>query len=313
MPPFPIDRKLVVGISSNALFDLTDEDELFKSEGIEAYRIHQIENRNLALPIGPAFPFIKRFLRINEVYSDQKPVEVVLISRNSPETGIRIFNSIEEQGLDITRATFTSGDSPYEYLPSFNVSLFLSTNSEDVKKAIKTGYAAGQILQTQVVDEEQDTALRVAFDFDSVIADDESEKVYKDKGIEAYHAYEVENVDTPHTPGPLAKFFRQLAYFQRMETKRKEEDPSYEKILETAIVTARNAPSHQRAIHTLEHWKVTVDKMFFMGGIEKKRVLEVFKPHLFVDDQESHLDESMENIALVHIPFGVANQSTDSV
>jgi len=312
MPPFPIDRKLVVGISSNALFDLTEEHKLFESEGVEAYRAHQIKNRNVSLPIGPAFPFVRRFLRINDVYSEERPVEVVLISRNSPETGVRIFNSIEEQGLDITRATFTSGDSPYEYLPAFNVSLFLSMNSEDVKNAINSGYAAGQILQTRVADEEEDSILRVAFDFDSVIADDDSEKVYKEQGLEAYHAYEVENVDIPHTPGPLAKFFRQLAYFQRMETKRKEKDQSYEKILETAIVTARNAPSHQRAIRTLENWNVTVDKMFFMGGIEKKRVLEVFKPHLFVDDQESHLDESIENVALVHIPFGVANQSSDS-
>ncbi|MCZ2129306.1 MAG: 5'-nucleotidase [Bacteroidia bacterium] len=310
--PYPIDRKLVVGVSSNALFNLELEDKIFNDEGIEKYRQFQFENKNKSLEGGIAFPFIKRFLNINRVYNQEQPVEVVLLSKNSPETGVRIFNAIKNHGLDISRAAFTSGKSPYRYIPAYNVSLFLSTHEQDVLNAIDANYGAGRIIKTNVVDNDDDMELRVAFDFDGVIADDQAEKVFKESGqLEMFHSHEQEHITETHNPGPLADFFRKLSFFQQLETKKEVENPKYKKIVKTAIVTARNAPSHERAINTLKDWGVTVDEMFLLGGIEKRRILEELKPHLFFDDQISHLDPALENIPLVHIPFGVANKKSE--
>ena len=305
---YPIERKLVVGVSSNALFDLELEDRIFIEEGIEKYRLHQSENKKKFLEGGIAMPFIKRFLHINRVYNQEVPVEVVLLSKNSPETGIRIFNAIKSHGLDISRAAFTSGKSPYNYIPAYNISLFLSTHEQDVINAIEANHGAGRILKTNVVDDDVDMELRVAFDFDGVIADDQAEKVFKESGqLEIFHEHEQEHIAETHNPGPLANFFKKLSFFQQLETKKEVENPKYKKIVKTAIITARNAPSHERAINTLKDWGVTVDEMFLLGGIEKKRILEVLKPHLFFDDQITHLDPALENIPLVHIPFGIAN------
>jgi len=305
---YPIDRKLVVGISSNALFDLEKEDSIFKNDGLNAYRNYQIQNKTKILDKGVAFPFIRRFLHINDIYSKEKPVEVVLLSKNSPETGVRIYNSIKHYGLDITRATFMSGKSPYEYIPAFNISLFLATDKNDVDLAVAAKFAAGRVIRTKIVDDKSISELRVAFDFDGVIADDEAEKVYKNNGIEKYYEYEIEHSQDALNPGPLADFFKKLSFFQKLESKKEEKDPNYKKILKTAIITARNAPAHERAINTLKKWGVTVDEMFLLGGVEKKRILDIMKPHLYFDDQLVHLDESIHNIPLVHIPFGIANK-----
>ena len=306
---YPIEQKLVVGISSNALFDLRKEDEIFRNKGLSAYRKHQQKNKDVILKPGVAFPFIKRFLDINEMYEKEEPVEVVLMSRNSPETGVRIFNSIKEHNLNITRCAFMSGSSPAKYIPAFNISLFLSTNEEDVKEALSMNLPAGRIIQNDITNEDFSDELRIAFDFDGVIADDEAEKVYKEKGIEEYRKYEQEMKCSPLHPGPLGDFFLKLSGFQRLESVKLQKDKQYKKILKTAIVTARNAPAHERAINTLNSWGVEVDEMFLLGGINKSRVLEIMKPHLYLDDQLSHLDTSaMKSIPLVHIPFGVANK-----
>lgn len=305
---YPIDRKLVVSVSSNALFNLEKEDEIFREKGLNAYRTFQIENRDKPLDIGLAFPFVKRFLNINNIFPKIRPVEVVLMSKNSPETGIRIFNSIKSHDLDISRCAFTSGDLPYKYIPVFNISLHLSTDEEDVQNAIKQGYAAGKFILTKIEETEDESQLRVAFDFDGVLADDESERVYKEKGLEEYYKYEIKHVKKPHNPGPLATFFRKLSTFQQLETKRKEKDLSYKKVIRTAIITARNAPAHERAIATLKNWGVTVDDMFLLGGVDKGRVLKILKPHLFMDDQLTQLDPELVNIPLVHVPFGKLNE-----
>lgn len=231
------------------------------------------------------------------------------MSKNSPESGIRIFNSIKEHGLNVSRAAFTSGNPHYHYIPAFNISLFLSVSDTDVLSAIEAGYAAGKFLKTEVFDDDNDNELRVAFDFDGVIADDQAEKVYSTtKNLDLFHQHETENIEIAHTPGPLANFFQKLSFFQKLENKKYEEDPKYQKILRTAIVTARNAPSHERAINTLKNWGVTVDEMFLLGGIEKKRVLDIVKPHIYFDDQLIHLDPKLSKIPLVHIPFGIANK-----
>lgn len=306
--PYPIDKTLVVGVSTNALFDLRLEDSMYKNNGVEAYMKYQIENKNTPLEKGTAFPFIRRFLEINKIYSKEQPVEVVLLSRNSPETGIRAFNSIKKHGLDITRACFTTGAAPFPYIPAFNISLFLSTNQNDVKEAIESSYPAGLMLHTDVSDND-DSELRVAFDFDGVLADDEAEIVYKTTGqLEMFHQHETAKSDIPLNPGILADFFKKLSFFQKLETKKRRTDPSYKKMLKTSILTARNAPSHERAINTLKAWNVEVDEMILTGGIEKKRFLEIMKPHMFFDDQVSHLDTDLKDVPLVHIPFGIANK-----
>ncbi len=309
--PYPIQKKLVVGISSNALFDLKKEDDIFINEGLGAYRKYQVEHREDFLKEGIAFPFISRFLNINDVYSDEKPVEVVLLSKNSPETGVRIFNSIKHYKLDISRAAFMSGKTAYEYIPAFNISLFLATDEKDVQLAMGAGYGAGRIIRTEIVDDSHIKELRVAFDFDGVIADDEAETIYKEQGIKKYYEYETEHSGDALRPGPLADFFKKISFLQKLESKKESKDPTYKKILKTAIITARNAPAHERAINTLKEWGVSVDEMFLLGGVEKKRILDIMKPHLYFDDQLSHLDGSIQNIPLVHIPFGVSNNKDE--
>lgn len=241
--PYPIARKLVVGVSSTALFDLVNEEEIFRLEGIDAYKQYQEENKKVVLEKGVAFPFIRRFLNINLMFPEQQPVEVVILSRNSPETGIRTFNSIKEYGLDITRAAFTSGNPAYRYIPAYNISLFLSTDIDDVKEAIKMSFPAGRILPTVISDDLTDYELRVAFDFDGVLTDDESERFYQEtQQLELFHKHEVENVEKPMNPGLLFEFFKKLAFFQKLEDKKKRNDQNYKKILKTSIITARNAP-----------------------------------------------------------------------
>ncbi len=306
--PYPIERKLVVGVSSSALFDMSSADSIFKEKGFEAYQKYQHRYQNRRLKIGPAFPFIRRFLSINESFPEELPVEVVLLSHNSPETGIRVFNSIKEYGLPITRAAFTTDSSPHHYMKSFNISLFLTTNEEDVKLAIAQGSPAGLIRTTKVEDDLSDSQLRIAFDFDGVLADDEAERIYREGSLEDFITYENEHATKPLKPGLLAEFFRKIAFFQKLEKRKFEQDNSYKKILHTAIVTARSAPSHVRAINTLKSWHVSVDEMVLLGGISKSGTLAVMKPHLFIDDQQAHLDESLVNIPMVHLPFGVANE-----
>ncbi len=308
--PFPIEEKLVIGVASSALFDLSDSHQVYLDDGPEAYRIHQACQRDVILARGVAFPFIRRFLSINRCFPQQAPVEVVLFSRNSPETGLRVMRSIAHYGLDISRAVFMSGKSPYPYLPAFNTALFLSANEEDVKSAIAVDYPAGLVLPSAIADEEDDIELRVAFDFDGVIADDESETVYKrNNDLGEFHAHETLHMARPHQPGPLAEMFRKLAMLQQLEHDAQQVDPDYRRIVRIAIITARSAPAHERVVTTLGSWGVSADETFFLGGMDKARVLSVFKPHIFFDDQLTHLKSGPGGtIPMVHVPFGVANR-----
>lgn len=310
---YPIERKLVISIASSALFDLSESHNVYINDGIDAYRLHQEKNIDIPFPIGVAFPFIRRFLAINKAFPDQSPVEVVLLSRNSPETGLRVFRSIKHYGLDITRAGFMTGNSPYEYIPAFNSSLFLSSNEPDVRKAIEFNYPAGVVLPSTVYDDEYDNELRIAFDFDGVIADDEAESIYKkNNDLDEFAAHETEKQSIPHKPGPLADLFKKLSFMQKLEEKKLKKDPGYKKILRIAIVTARNAPSHERVVTTLKNWGVSADESFFLGGMDKSRILTILKPHMFFDDQLSHLQSPAGDIPMVHIPFGIANKSNIS-
>ncbi|MET0267177.1 MAG: 5'-nucleotidase [Duganella sp.] len=304
---YPIEHKLVIGVASSALFDLSESHQVYLDHGPEAYRQYQERQRDVVLGKGVAFPFIRRFLSINVHHPQALPVEVVLLSRNSPETGLRVMQSIAHYGLDISRACFVTGKSPYPYLPAFNTSLFLSANEDDVRQALAAHYPAGLVLPGRTEDDD-DSELRVAFDFDGVIADDESETVFKrNNSVAEFHAHERERVAIPHQPGPLADLFQKLSAMQRLEDEAERNDPRYRRILRIAIVTARSAPAHERVVTTLKSWGVAADETFFLGGMEKARVLSIFRPHLFFDDQLSHLKSPAGNIPMVHIPFGVAN------
>ncbi len=308
--PFQIEHKLVIGVASSALFDLSESHQVYLDKGPEEYRKYQEAHIDVVLGRGVAFPFIRRFLNINKCFPRQMPVEVVLFSRNSPETGLRVMRSIAHYGLDISRAAFMTGKAPYPYLPAFNTSLFLSANEDDVKNAIAANYPAGLVLPSQIADDEADLELRVAFDFDGVLADDEAEAIFKrNNDLDEFHAHETLNVTRPHQPGPLADMFQKLALMQRMEERAQRRDPSYQKVVRTAIITARNAPSHERVVTTLKSWGVSADETFFLGGMNKARVLSVFKPHIFFDDQLTHLKSAPGGtIPMVHVPFGIANR-----
>ena len=299
MAGYPIHQKLVIAVSSSALFDLSESDKVFREQGHKAYKDFQEAHLEDVLGKGVAFPFIRRFLSLNERFPELKPVEVVLLSRNSTTTGY---------GLDITRAAFLTGSSPFPYIPAFNASLFLSQNESDVLGAIEVNYPAGMVMPSKVNDEVDDEELRVAFDFDGVIADDEAETVFKETDLDGFESHETSKQTTPHNPGPLADLFKKLSGIQKLESEAQKQDPNYKRILRTSIVTARNAPSHERVVTTLENWGVWAENTFFLGGMEKNRILSVLKPHLFFDDQRTHLKPSKDNIPMVHIPFGIANR-----
>lgn len=304
---YDLTKRLVVGLSSSALFDLEESDNIFRTEGEEAYRQYQREMQDEPLSKGVAFPFIRRLLKLNEIRPEDPLVEVILLSRNDPDTGLRVMNSIEHYGLGITRAVFLQGKSPYIYIPAFDIELFLSANRDDVMQAIAADYPAGQILNGHINDDSTDFELRIAFDFDGVLADDEAESIYKSSGqLSDFHRHEAANVNIPHNPGPLKKFLQRISYIQKLELEKVEQDPNYIPLLKISIVTARNAPSHKRVINTMRTWGISVNEAFFMGGVEKANVLRILKPHIFFDDQKLHLKSSSE-LPSVHIPFGIAN------
>lgn len=305
---FPIEQKLVVAVASSALFDLSDSDKVFREKGFLKYRRYQEKHLNDPLKEGVAFPFIRRLLKLNERHPEEQPVEVVLLSRNSPETGLRVFKSIQHHNLNITRGAVLSGGSPYRFIEAFNVSLFLSANNEDVRIACENGFPAGFVLNTSRHDDDEgDDELRVAFDFDGVIADDTSERIYKDGGLDEFQKNEQALSEEPINPGPLRDLFVKISNFQIYETNEKLKNPEYKEFLKVSIVTARNSPAHERVINTLKQWKVTVNEMFFLGGIDKSRIINEIQPHIFFDDQKGHLTNL--TTPAVHIPFGIRNES----
>ena len=215
---YDLTGRLVIGLSSSALFDLDESDKVFKEQGEQAYRDYQRENQDIPLITGVAYPFIRRLLKLNEI-SDEPLVEVILLSRNDPDTGLRVMNSIEHYELSITRAVFLQGQSAYKYIPAFDIELFLSANEGDVKQAVDAGFPAGQILHGNISDDIEDMQLRIAFDFDGVLIDDEAETVYKKSNeLGDFHSHESSKVDIAHNPGPLKNFLDRISYIQKLET-----------------------------------------------------------------------------------------------
>lgn len=307
--PYDLEKRLVIGLSSSALFDLSESDAFFRNHGEDKYRHYQRENQNSILNPGVAFPFIQKLLALNDLAPPEDPlVEVILMSRNDPDTGMRVMNSIKHYRLGISRALFLQGGSPHHYISALSISLFLSANENDVRQAISSGSPAGRVLSNRNLEIDDEKELRIAFDFDGVIADDEAEKIFHEtKDLNEFHKNEKKKSNTPHNPGPLKSLLQKLSNIQAVENNQFNTDPSYTKRLHISIVTARNAPSHERVINTMRSWEIMVNDAFFLGGIEKKKILEILKPHIFFDDQELHLSEASPS---VHIPFGIKNQST---
>ncbi|HVK21289.1 MAG TPA: 5'-nucleotidase [Actinokineospora sp.] len=306
--PYSLDDRLVIGIASSALFDLAKSDKVFRKHGVRAYREYQEERLSKPLRPGVAFPFIKRLLSLNGLTEENNPlVEVIVLSKNSPDTGLRVMRSIKHHALPITRAIFQQGRSPFGFMHALNMSLFLSGSQGDVRQAVGEGLPAGCVIKSEFVDDEE-VDLRIAFDFDGVLADDESERVMQGNGLEKFHEHETTNLAATHNPGPLKDFLKGINRIQQREEEKRLADPKYRVRVRVSVVTARNAPSHERAVLSLKEWGLRVNDAFFLGGIDKSKVLQVLKPHLFFDDQKLNLETAALTVPCVHVPFGVINE-----
>ncbi|OGO90749.1 MAG: 5'-nucleotidase [Coxiella sp. RIFCSPHIGHO2_12_FULL_42_15] len=293
-----ITNKLVVAISSRALFDLTESNHIFETEGVNKYAQYQISRENEILSPGPAFPLVEKLLHLN---SERNLVEIILLSRNSADSGLRIFNSIQHYGLNITRAAFSAGKSPYQYIRAFQAHLFLSTHPADVRHALKSGCAAATILsQKNHSHENAHSELRIAFDGDAVIFSDESEQIYQREGLEAFTKHEQQHADQPMNGGPFKGFLSALHQLLQ-------HFPENNCPIRTALVTARQAPAHKRVIHTLRSWNIRIDEALFLGGLDKGIFLNAFNADIFFDDQPMHCHSASEHVTTGHVPTGIVN------
>lgn len=303
VPPESPSQRLVVAITARALFDLEDSHALFQSSGLEAYAEYQRSREKEVLAPGIAFPLVQKLLALNEGAPAEAPrVEVVLLSRNSSDTGLRIFNSIRHYGLGIVRAVFTSGGEVWPYIRPFGAQLFLSANPSSVRSALEHGVAAATILPSKAPEKSHDQ-LRIAFDGDAVIFGDESERVSKESGLAAFHDNESSRAGEPLSGGPFRGFLAALHQLQ-------EAFPVGEgSPIRTALVTARSAPAHERVILTLREWGVRLDEAMFLGGRDKGPFLETFGADIFFDDSQHNVENARRHVATGHVPFGVTNEA----
>ncbi|MGH8291991.1 MAG: 5'-nucleotidase [Gammaproteobacteria bacterium] len=291
-------QQLVVAISSRALFDLEAGHRIFTAKGLEAYSRYQIEHENDLLAPGVAYPLVNKLLRLNED-SPTRRVEVILLSHNSADTGLRIFNSIQHYGLDITRAAFTNGAAPWRYVEPFSADLFLSAEAADVVRALDAGRAAAAIVPARAEDDGREQ-LRIAFDGDAVLFSDEAERVYQRQGLAAFSASERDKAREPLSGGPFKNFLAALQHIQRQY-------PPERAPIRTALVTARSAPAHERVIRTLRAWNIRIDEALFLGGLPKGAFLKTFGADIFFDDQKGHVEAAAGYVNAGHVPHGVTN------
>ncbi len=293
-------NKLIVAISSSALFDLQESDRVYREEGVNAYSRYQIAREDEPLAPGDAFHLVRKLLRINQLLDQFERVEVILLSRNTADTGLRVFKSIEHHKLPIRRAAFTGGGAPYKYMRPFGCQLFLSTHRQDVIDALTEGMAAASIVSgpgSKVVGEE----LRFAFDGDAVLFSDESELVYRQEGLEQFVANEKAAANEPLAGGPFKPFLAALHTLQQ-------EFSGDDCPIRTALVTARSAPAHERVVKTLRSWGIRLNESLFLGGMEKAEFLAAFGADVFFDDQAEHCQLASHLVTTGHVPHGIANQ-----
>lgn len=294
--PESVDDKLVVAISSRALFELEDADRVFSTEGLDSYRRHQRDHEQDLLTPGTGVPLVRSLLAINQL-TNQRLVEVVIVSRNDPDTGLRVVNSLEGHGLEIQQAVFTAGADPLPYLDALGCNLFLSVDASTVRGALERGMPAAQVLEPPAGDSDMTSpgALHIAFDGDSVLVDGESDRVFDEQGVEAFIAHEVERVDIPMSPGPFQPFLLALGRVQSAL--------AGQPAVKISLVTARNASAGRRFVHTFRHWGVNVDESFFLAGAPKAPILSVLRPHIYFDDRHEHLGAARAETPSAHVPF----------
>lgn len=298
--PGAFGNKLVIAISSRALFDLDESHEVFEREGVDAYHRYQVAHEDQVLAPGDAFPLVRKLLRLNEILPGEPRVEVILLSRNTADTGLRVFNSIQHHALNISRAAFCGGRSPWRYVGAFGCHLFLSTEAGDVRQALEQGVAAATFLPSGGRTA-QDEELRFAFDGDAVLFSDEAEQVYKSQGLDAFARSEQDAAHEPLSGGPFKAFLAALQGLQR-------EFPHDACPIRTALVTARAAPAHERVVRTLRAWNIRIDESLFLGGLTKAEFLAAYGADVFFDDQKAHCEPASEFVPTGHVPHGIANR-----
>ena len=298
--PYSVEGKLVVAISSRALFDFEDENRIFDSDGEAAYIALQFARLDVPAREGVAFPLVKKLLAFNTPRAQR--VEVVILSKNDPVSGLRVFRTAAKAGLQLERGVFTRGRSPYKYLDSLKANLFLSANESDVMSALDARCPAARVYpeSAQAASRHADE-LRIAFDGDAVLFSDEAERVYQRDGLEAFTRHETTHALQPLPPGPFKPLLEAL---HRLQSASGTDVPVK---VRTALVTARSAPAHERAVRTLIEWNIAVDEAMFLGGLDKGAFLKAFEPDFYFDDQRGHIESARVHVAAGHVPFGVAN------
>ena len=297
--PISFDGKLVVAISSRALFDFEEENEVFESGNDREYMALQLARVETPAKQGVAFRLVQKLLAFNTPAAHR--VEVVILSRNDPVSGLRVFRSVKGAGLPIERGVFTRGRSPYRYLRALNANLFLSANEADVRSALQAGVPAARVFPTSVnAAAEHPDEVRVAFDGDAVLFSDEAERVFRQHDLDVFQQHEAEHAQRPLAAGPFKPLLEAL---QRLQTAGRDVPIR----IRTALVTARSAPAHERAIRTLMDWNIEVDEAMFLGGLDKGGFLREFEPDFYFDDQQRHVDAANAHVTAGHVPFGVAN------
>jgi 5'-nucleotidase len=312
--PANLDGKLVVAISSRALFDFEEENRVFEQANDQSYMALQRERLDLAASPGVAFALVKKLLRFDaeDTSSEQRRIEVVVLSRNDPVSGLRVFRSAQAEGLRIERGVFTRGRAPWKFLEPLSANLFLSANEDDVRAAIELGFPAARVYPQSVkASEANPDEVRIAFDGDAVIFSDESEQVFQKAGLAAFQTHEADKAAKPLPPGPFKPLLDALQALQRSTSKHSGRHPSTSPMkLRTALVTARSAPAHERAVRTLMDWGIEIDEAMFLGGLEKGPFLKEFEPDFFFDDQTGHCESAANVGPAGQVLSGVTNRPT---
>ena len=298
MPAATLEGRLVVAISSRALFDFEEENHLFEAEDDRAYMQLQMQRLDQPALPGVAFSLVKKLLAFNS--PGQPRVEVVILSRNDPVSGMRVFRSVQHYGLTLERGVFTRGQPPWRYLRPLAANLFLSTNDADVRSALAAGVPAARVYpESARASAAHPHEVRIAFDGDAVLFSDEAERIFQRDGLSAFQDHERERAGTPLAPGPFKPLLEALHRLQR--------EPVAGMELRTALVTARSAPAHERAIRTLLDWQIQVDEAMFLGGLAKGEFLREFEPDFFFDDQTGHIENAAPHVPAGHVASGVSN------
>ena len=295
-----LDGKLVVAISSRALFDFEEENQVFEQADDRAYMKLQLDRLEIPAKPGVAFSLVKKLLAFNQAGAQH--IEVVILSRNDPVSGMRVFRSAQHYGLPIQRGSFTRGQAPWRYLKPLHANLFLSTHLSDVRAALDAGVPAAQVYPHSAhASDAHPNEVRIAFDGDAVLFSDEAEQVYQAQGLNAFQQHEKDKASQPLSAGPFKPLLEALHRLQTQGT------PSMR--IRTALVTARSAPAHERAIRTLMDWNIEVDEAMFLGGLEKGAFLREFEPDFFFDDQTGHIESAARHVPAGHVASGVRNPS----